>query len=728
MKSVVLLVISLTPAWSASVTRTHHYVGNDVSRWTIESSRAQALLSSVPQAHSLIYAGGNSPISTVKIAMDAAGNTYVIGNGLVTGSMYFPYLPLPPAVAPSDVVVSKIDPGGTVVYVSHLGGKGSDMATGIAVGSSGDVYGVGYTTSSDFPLQHAVQSIPGSGTTGFIFKLDAFGDLVWSTYFGGSGLDLLGSRVNAVAVDPVGNAYVTGLSDQSNLMTTAGAFQVSGGVSAQFDDPAASAFVAKFNPVGALVYSTWLGGRTPNCFVGSGCAYYARVDSGLGITVDREGNAYVAGVTNSIDFPTTDGALQTSCNCPSYSTQAFVTKLRPTGASLGYSTYLGGIGYTGQSSQGLLPPLQNASRSLAISVDSGGNAYVALPAVEPFSSSLTPQILVAALHPTGSALAFSVHVGGPTSYPTGIAVDAHGDVLISGTTSSQTFPDSLGAFPTGSSFVTELSPGAAQVLYSLRLPPGAADADVAIDPSTGNIVTAGTSGSLMRLTSLSTQLPPVLGIGNAANWSVDQAVTPMEIVSIYGIGIGPKTPVTAPASSGTSTTSLGGVQVFFNGKPAPLLYVSANQINTVVSDNPGVYFGPETVQVVFEGVKLPEVTLPLTANMPGIFHNPDGTAVALNSDGTVNGRGNKSKNGSVVSIFGTGVTDLVQPVQSGFVEIPGFSQPPLQITYQGPARQQIAGTFEISVAVPSNGPQDPYPLQVLAGGVLSPVVYVWVAP
>ncbi len=170
------------------------------------------------------------------------------------------------------------------------------------------------------------------------------------------------------------------------------------------------------------------------------------------------------------------------------------------------------------------------------------------------------------------------------------------------------------------------------------------------------------------------------------------------------------------------------MQVFFNGKPAPLLYVSANQINTVVSDNPSVYFGPETVQVLLSGMKLPELTVPLTANMPGIFHNPDGTALALNSDGSVNNSTHQAKNGSVLSVFGTGVTDLVQPVQSGYVEVLEGSQTSWPITYQGPARQTTPGTFQISVKVQSNGLDYPYPIQLLAGGVLSPVVYVWVAP
>ena len=585
------LVFSSTPAPAAPGARVHHYVGSDNARWKTEN--LPATLTSTRQAglaSSIVYAGGTYPISIVKMAVDGAGNAYVIGNWLVTGAMYNPSLPLPPAIALSDIVVSKIDPTGAVVYVTHLGGKGNDTALGIAVDASGNVYGVGFTTSQDFPLRHAVQTVPGSADTGFVFKLDSSGDLAWSTYFGGSGLDApggSGSGVDAVAVDAAGNAYVTGISDQANLITTAGAFQTTAIVRSNVLGPARSAFVAKFGPAGALVYSTWLGGSAPNCVGGSGCVGYARTDDGLAIAVDSGGNAYVAGTTNSTDFPVTPGAFQTNCACPPHTANAFVTKLNPAGAKPVYSTYLGqGGGYPGIS----------ASRSGAITVDSGGKAYVALPAAGPPNTTAFPQSFVAALNPAGSALAFSTYLGetsagGTSSVPTGIALDANGDVFLSGTTHDATFPDSLGAFSTGPSFVMELSPGVTKVLFSVRLLAGTVDADVAIDPATGNVVTAGSSGYLMRLSSLSSPLPPVLGVGNAANGTLDSGVTPMEIVSIYGIGIGPKTPVTARPSAGVYPTSLGGVQVFFNHQPAPLLYVSGNLINTVVSDNSGIWAG-----------------------------------------------------------------------------------------------------------------------------------------
>ena len=721
------LVFSSTPAPAAHLTRMHHYVGNDSIQWKIEGSRAN--LASTRQAglaSSIVYAGGTYPMSIAKMVVDGAGNAYVIGNWLVTGAMYDPSLPLPPAIALSDIVVSKIDPTGAIAYVTYIGGKGNDTALGIAVDSSGNVYGVGFTTSQDFPMRHPVQTVPGSADTGFVFKLDSAGDLAWSTYFGGSGLDApggSGSSVNAVAVDAAGNAYVTGISDQPNLVTTAGAFQTTAIVRSNVLGPARSAFVAKFSPLGALVYSTWLGGSTPNCVGGSGCVGYARTDDGLAIAVDSGGNAYVAGTTNSTDFPVTPGAFQTNCGCPPHTTNSFVTKLNPAGAKPVYSTYLRqGSGYPGIS----------ASRSGAITVDSGGKAYVALPAAGPSNTTAFPQSFVAALNPAGSALTFSTYVGGTSpggtsSIPTGIALDANGDVFLSGTTHDATFPDSLAAFPAGPSFVMELNPNVTKVLFSARLPVGTVDADVAIDPAAGNVVTGGSSGYLMRLSSLSSALPPVLGIGNAANGSLDKGVTPTEIVSIYGIGIGPKTPVTARPSAGTYPTSLGGVQVFFNHQPAPLLYVSGNLINTVVSDIPGIYFGPETVQVVLNGAQVAELTVPLTANMPGIFTNPDGSAIAVNQDGTLNSRTNPAKNGSTVSIFGTGVTSLLQLEQQPTVELQFSPQGSYQITYAGPAPHLITGAFQISFKVDvSQVSGNQLPVQLLAGGIQGSTVFVYV--
>src|SRR2546430_1144889 len=192
-----------------------------------------------------------------------------------------------------------------------------------------------YTTLFRSPTAGAFQSSSAAGEEAFVTKLNPTGAvLVYSTYLGGTNSDVgLG-----IAVDSLGQAYVTGETFSADFPTTAGAFQPSspGGFS--------DAFVTKLNPAGAaLVYSTYLGGTGD--------------ENGFGIAVDATGNAYVTGITFSPDFPTTAGAFQPS----SPGGDAFVTKLNPSGAALVYSTYLGGTG---------------CDVAFAIAVDSFGNAYV----------------------------------------------------------------------------------------------------------------------------------------------------------------------------------------------------------------------------------------------------------------------------------------------------------------------------------------------------------------
>jgi hypothetical protein len=181
----------------------------------------------------------------------------------------------------------------------------------------------GGTTSADFPTTTgAFDTTHSVDVDAFVTKLNASGSrLVYSTFLGGTG----GDQGLGIAVDGMGRAYVTGLtgSDGSEDFPTTGAFGTlyNGG----FRD----AFVTKLNASGsALAYSTFLGG--------------ADQDQGLGIAVDGMGRAYVTGFTFSTDFPTTTGAFDTTLNGES---DAFVTKLDPSGSALAYSTFLGGTSF-----------------------------------------------------------------------------------------------------------------------------------------------------------------------------------------------------------------------------------------------------------------------------------------------------------------------------------------------------------------------------------------------
>jgi Bacterial Ig-like domain (group 3)/Beta-propeller repeat len=234
-----------------------------------------------------------------------------------------------------------------LVYSTYLGGSGKqsmgDYGFGIAVDSSGNAYVTGITTSTDFPVTSGAFQTTNVGGLyeSFVTKFNPSGSgLVYSTYLGRSGADL----GYAIAVDGIGDAYVTGQSGP-NFPTTPGAFQTT----------CCGAFLTKFDPSGsALVYSTYL--------TGSNISY--------GIAVDALGDAYITGSTNSKELPTTPGAFQRTCEgCGEKENgAAFVTKFNPSGSALVYSTYLGGPG-----SSGVEPATQQGS---GIAVDSTGNAYI----------------------------------------------------------------------------------------------------------------------------------------------------------------------------------------------------------------------------------------------------------------------------------------------------------------------------------------------------------------
>ncbi|MFB3132946.1 MAG: SBBP repeat-containing protein, partial [Rhodothermales bacterium] len=314
------------------------------------------------------YLGGASDDYGEDIAVDASGNAYVTG---LTLSSNFPTTDGAFATSHNggfiDAFVAKIDPStDTLVYSTYLGGTGIDFGFGIAVDSGGNAYVTGFTDdpNGDFPTtENAFQRTFGGGYDAFVTKLNPIGNLSdfclnqsgaevvctdpgrvfesfpYSTYLGGSSND----ESWGIAVDSLGNAYVTGWSTSTDFPTTENAFQKTiGGKNGREPD----AIVAKLNAAGsALVYSTYLGGK--------------QLDYGFGIAIDGDGNAYVTGYTQSRDFPTAGNAFQ-----PAYGgggSDAFVTKLNVTGNALVYSSYLGG---------------SDSDSGEGIAAAGGGNAYV----------------------------------------------------------------------------------------------------------------------------------------------------------------------------------------------------------------------------------------------------------------------------------------------------------------------------------------------------------------
>ncbi len=271
--------------------------------------------------------------------------------------------------------------------------------------------------------------------------------LVYASYFGGSDCD----EILGIAVDATANVYIAGHTCSTNLRTSG------------FSTVPGSVFVAKFKTgLSSLVYSTYLGDR--------GLA------TASGIAVDSAGNAYVTGKTNSTTFPVVNAIQKTlsgggNAKCAEPITQAaivcsdaFITKLNPTGSALIYSTYLGGSG-------------EDAGN--AIAVDSAGSAYVTGSTASSDFPRKSPlpgcSGFVAKLNAAGSALDYSSPVGGCafSDYGTGIAVDSSGSAYVTGVTFSTDFPierpfQSAARFGV-QAFVTKINPAGSARVYSTYL-------------------------------------------------------------------------------------------------------------------------------------------------------------------------------------------------------------------------------------------------------------------
>src|SRR5262245_7067477 len=307
-----------------------------------------------------------------------------------------------------------IDP--TLIYSTYLGGGSDDAGSSIALDNNGNLYVTGVTSSTNFPT-HAPAYPNNKGLSDiFVTKIDgATGNVVYSTYVGGSGLD----RADGIAVDSNGNAYVVGrVGDTStDFPTTAGALAATyrGG---DFDG-----VVFKLNPAGnSLVYSTFLGGEDN--------------DSVEGIAVDQSGNAYVTGGTRSNGFPTTASGFQ---SFRAGDTDAFLTKLNAAGSAVLYSTMLGGAG---------------TDRGSGIVADATGKAYIAgysaspdFPTQDAFQTFSGGSFdgFVAKVDPDASgaaSLVFATYLGGIADDKAfGIAIDnTASNVYVVGQTSSNNFP------------------------------------------------------------------------------------------------------------------------------------------------------------------------------------------------------------------------------------------------------------------------------------------------
>jgi hypothetical protein len=502
------------PRGQREVTGRYVLSGAAEARFEIDAYDRHDTLVIDPVIEYSTYFGSNRDDRAQAIATDSTGAAYLAGS-TATGGMSWGF-------------VSKLNPTGTaVVYTVFLGsGECYAAVRGIAVDSANNAIVTGYYTQKDVAGYCNVKRVLGA-------KINAAGNayvyqLVW-----GGGQDY----GNAVAVDGSGNAYFTG-STHGNFPTTAGVIFPAGGA-------AGDAFITKLDPMGAPVYSTYLGGVLG--------------DEGLAITVNLNGNAYVAGSTASGNFPKTANAVQATM--PNPTVTGFVTEVNSTATQILYSTFLGGntgesvhgiavdkqgkIHVTGSSNSSNFPTTANAW-DRTCGADGLCNPYYDGTwhnAEDVFYSKIDP------LKAGAAGLMYSTFLGGTKrDFGEAIAIDKNGRVWIAGRTASAAdFPK---VQPTQATFggnydafIAQIDPAyanAASLIFSSFL------GGALYDEATG--VNSGASGDIH-----------VAGYTGSANFPVVAALQPQTAGGNDGFIVKIDAPaVAAPASVALNPASVTG--------------------------------------------------------------------------------------------------------------------------------------------------------------------------
>ncbi len=401
------------------------------------------------------YLGGAENDQANAVAVDPAGNAYLVGYASNTG---YPTTSGAYQATGSGVFVSKLSPTGDALLFSTYLGSGTGSGNGIAVDAAGYPYITGSTmniptTSGAF--QTAWGSDPENPkTNAFVTKLKNDGTgLVYSSYLGGTGAD----SGNAIAVDSAGNAYVTGYA-AGGFPITSGAYQSgrSGGLT--------SPFLTKVNPAGtALVYSTYISGTNSTTHSGGGQA----------VAVDKFGYAYIGGYTGQSTFPTTVGSFGDAFGGTSH---GFLTKFNLTGSGLVYSGFLGG------QVNGLA--VDSASRVYAAGY-AGAGFPTTSGAFQSTNSAGSQDAFFSQIKSDGSGFLYSTYLGGSnTDSGNAMALDPAGDAFLAGSTSSTDFPvvnavqsGNGGTSGTSDAFVSRFGIPAAPVVTGISPDTGSSSTD-----------------------------------------------------------------------------------------------------------------------------------------------------------------------------------------------------------------------------------------------------------
>jgi uncharacterized protein (TIGR03437 family) len=584
------------------------------------------------------------------------------------------------AAVSTDVFVAKLDPGGNVLYSTYFGGSASDSAAGMVVGTDGSVYITGQTASVDFPVTPRAYSTALSGIrSNFAFKLNPDGSLAWSTYFADSN-----STVNAIALDSAGNPYLAGTT-YGSLPTTPGAYQT------QFIDP---------NPC--------VPGNIGPCFPPTE-AFLTKFDS--------QGSTLLFSTYISNDLGTNELGIGSN-----------VLAVNSTGAYVAGGNGVVLMNSTG--SQLLAFQLLPVSTTInAMSLDAGGNLYATGTTNNSVKFPATPGAFQASPRPGSSGVhAFVVKLdsalsqvhaatllgGESTDVAQSVAIDASsGNIFVGGYTDSLAFPTRgpfQASFAARSGFVAGFDPALSQLLFSTYVgdarPFSVAGA---VPDGNGNLLLAGstltpvngyliddpgfpfTVGASVIANKIALPPAPSVRLDSVVNFAsgIAAALSPGEAIAANGAGFGPDS------------------QLFLDGTPLPLVSVSPNRVVAVIPTGAPTS-GTRVMSVSSAGTASNPILLPSATASPGIY-SMDGSGVGQgyirNADGALNSPSNPASTGSAITILVTGVGQVATTGGYTVTSLPvavfvdGFYANGI-----GASVQQVTGqpgsVYEISVYVP----------------------------
>jgi uncharacterized protein (TIGR03437 family) len=676
----------------------------DLNTFAVDPSNSSRLYAASMQA---LYASADGGVTWTTTSIHAVSQiAAAAGRILVSASI------------PPQVYVAKFSAGlSQLLWATYLGGTGFHTVAGLALDESGNAYVIGTTNAPDFPVTAGVLQNTGSA---FVSKISSDGtQLLASTFFGSS------SYPTTVAVDRSGAVYVTGSGNPPPV--SAQAFQTAPpGPCPRATDSittfplvSGGGFVSKFSAdFSKVIYSTYLTGS---------CGTYI-----LGIHVDDSGVATVVGGTYSLDFPVTADAMVGAA--PGTDESGFLTQISADGGSLIYSTYLGG---------------GRANEAHAFLTDSAGNWVVTgggSPTPTPGSahagpSSFCPTTVIIFIGPpipqppTGGEDAFvtvfNAHSTSPIFTATvggscqdegdSIALDGAGNIWIAGRTqstdlSTRSMVGGLGAGAGG--FLAAFTPAGDALLsngYVGQVPRlvsaggrvvGSAATYSTLLPSLAYKYTTALAG-FDAVTAPEVQLDTLSAYsGNGSPY----AVAPGQVVLLDGRGFGPDATQGGSVKNGSVTNSIAGVQVTFDGIPAPLLTLQDQSVALVVPFEVQPYSSLVEVTRNGEPVSNP-VRLPVNSISPDVL-------LVVNADGTVNSAQHPALVGSTIAMFVTGMGTQNPPAPDGSVVTVASASPPVPVgphisigtvqvqpSYVGAAVGLVSGIVQVNLPVPDvDGP------------------------